>query len=202
MKYFSQSLAVKLSVIAAGLLAGVSSAQNLTGIPNFHTVNPQIFRGAQPTAAGFQQLAKLGIKTVLDLREAGSRSWEEKKIVEADGMRYVSVPMQGFRTPSADQIDKVLTIFNDSSAGPVFVHCRRGADRTGTVVACYRISHDGWENRRALEEARSLGMSWMQKALQSYVLQYKPGGRVAMTPSASPAINPAPAVTLTPAPAN
>jgi protein tyrosine/serine phosphatase len=205
MQYFSRTLAVKVSVLAAGLLAGVASAQDLTGVPNFHKVNPQIFRGAQPSAAGFQQLAKLGIKTVIDLREPGSRSLEEKKIVEAGGMRYVSVPMQGFHTPSADQIIKVLTIFNDSSAGPVFVHCRRGADRTGTVVACYRISHDRWENRRALEEARSLGMSWMQKALQSYVLQYKPGGIVAMAPEGSPAatpVPPTPAVTLAPIPAN
>jgi tyrosine-protein phosphatase SIW14 len=202
MQYFSRNLAAKVSVIAVGLLAGIASAQNLTGLPNFHKVNPQIFRGAQPTAEGFQQLAQLGVKTVLDLREAGSRSFEEKKIVEARGMRYVSVPMQGFHTPSADQIDKVLTLFNDSSAAPVFVHCRRGADRTGTVVACYRISHDGWENKRALEEARSLGMSWMQKSLQSYVLQYRPGGRVALSPSANPTPTPAPAVTLTPVPAN
>jgi protein-tyrosine phosphatase len=65
-------------------------------------------------------------------------------------------------------------MLEDSSTGPVFVHCRRGADRTGAVVACYRIEHDHWKNERALAEARSLGMRWFGKAIQSYVLNYQP----------------------------
>jgi protein-tyrosine phosphatase len=66
----------------------------------------------------------------------------------------------------------LLGLLNDAAAGPVFVHCRRGADRTGTVLACYRIAHDGWDNSKALSEARSLGMSWIERAMQSYVLHY------------------------------
>jgi protein tyrosine/serine phosphatase len=60
----------------------------------------------------------------------------------------------------------------DPADGPVFVHCRRGADRTGTVIACYRIAHDGWQNLKALDEARTFGMSWLERAMRSYVLHY------------------------------
>jgi hypothetical protein len=42
------------------------------------------------------------------------------------------------------------------------------------VIACYRIEHDGWKNDKALVEARSMGMSWFEKAIQSYVLKYQP----------------------------
>ena len=87
-------------------------------------------------------------------------------------MRYISVPMKGMSAPSPADVAKVLNILNDSAAGPVFVHCRRGADRTGTVLACYRIAHDGWENRKALAEAKSFGMSWVEVAMKSYVMNY------------------------------
>jgi len=194
MKYSSRLGLLVVSILAGGLLSGAASAQDLTGVPNFHSVNSRIYRGAQPTPQGFQELAKLGIKTVIDLREPGDRSTSEKKIVEATGMHYISVPMRGFHTPTPEQITKVLGLFGDTAAGPVFVHCRRGADRTGTVVACYRISHDGWENTRALAEARSLGMSMFQRAMQSYVLNYKSDRNVAVSAPAQPA-----ASTLTPA---
>ncbi len=159
-----------------------------SGVPNFHRVNEQLFRGAQPSEEGFRNLAKLGVKTIIDLREADDLSLREQKLVEAAGMRFVSIPMRGMHSPTDEQIVKVLGIFNDSSAGPVFVHCRRGADRTGAVVACYRISHDHWQNQKALTEARSLGMSWIQRAMQKYVLAYKPGATVQ---AAAPAIAPA-----------
>jgi tyrosine-protein phosphatase SIW14 len=185
------------TAFATGLLP-TASAQDLTGVPNFHNVNPQIYRGGQPSAEGFQRLAKLGVKTIIDLREPGDRSLAEKKIVEADGMRYISVPMRGFHTPTSEQIVKVLSLFNDNAAGPVFVHCRRGADRTGTVVACYRISHDGWENARALSEARSLGMSIFQRAMQTYVLHYQSSRNVAAAVTAQPTVTSAPALAVVP----
>ncbi|HLI84138.1 MAG TPA: tyrosine-protein phosphatase [Bryobacteraceae bacterium] len=177
-----------VSLLAA--LPGVSSAaaQDLSGLPNFHRVNAGLFRGGQPTREGLAQLRKLGVRTVVDLREAGQRSRTEEKIVESLGMHYVNVPMRGLHAPDPDQIAKVERIFRDSSAGPVFVHCRRGADRTGTVVAIYRIAHDGWDNARALSEARSLGMSRLEWGMQHYVRNYRSERKVeASAPVALPA---------------
>jgi protein-tyrosine phosphatase len=87
-------------------------------------------------------------------------------------MRYVSIPMKGMESPTDEQVSTALALMNDSAAGPVFVHCKRGADRTGAVVACYRIGHDHWDAAKSLSEARSLGMSWYQLALQRYVNNY------------------------------
>src|SRR5579871_387947 len=113
------------------------------GVPNFHQVDQHVYRGAQPLDAGWASLAKLGVKTVIDLREQGEHPWQaEQKAVEAAGMRYVSVPLRGMEAPPDHEITEVLTMLESSSDGPVFVHCRRGKDRTGTVIACYRIEHD------------------------------------------------------------
>ena len=128
----------------------------------------------------------MGVKTILDLRGPEHSEADERQIVESLGMRYVSVPMKGMHTPTEDQISRAIALMNDSAAWPVFVHCQRGADRTGAVVACYRIGHDRWENDKALSEARSFGMSWYQKALQHYVMGYEPS--VSVAGAAAPAV--------------
>jgi tyrosine-protein phosphatase SIW14 len=160
-------------------LGAAGWAADLSGVGNFHQINDHLYRGAQPTPEGFRQLAALGVRTIIDLRETGSRAEAEKRIVEADGMRYINIPFAGLGAPSDRQVSKVLSIFNDSAVGPVFVHCRRGADRTGTVVACYRVSNDHWKNDAALAEAKQDGMAWFEKAMQRYVLRYHPPTDVA-----------------------
>jgi uncharacterized protein (TIGR01244 family) len=180
--------------IAAALVIGIASipgfAQtNVAGVPNFHQINDHVYRGAQPTDLGFQSLAKLGVKTVIDLREVSDRSAQERNSVESAGMRYVSIPFHGMSAPSPADVAKVLALFGDASAGPVFVHCRRGADRTGTVVACYRISHDGWNNEQALHEAKQDGMSWTEMAMQHYVLHFHASVNTATTGVATVAAN-------------
>jgi protein tyrosine/serine phosphatase len=103
-------------------------------------------------------------------------------------MRYVSIPMHGLSTPKDDKVAAVEAVFNDPAAGPVFVHCKRGADRTGMVVAVYRISHDQWENKKALSEAKSYGMSIFERAIQHYVMDYKPVSTLAAA-GAEPAVS-------------
>jgi len=155
---------------AASRGSSLSGPAEIAGVPNFQKVNDSVYRGAQPTDQGFKALAGVGIKTIIDLREIGEHSQaDEEKAVKANGMRYVSVPMKGMSSPTAEQVSSVLALLNDDTAGPVFVHCRRGADRTGTVIACYRIAHDHWQNDKALSEARSYGMSWFERAMQHYV---------------------------------
>src|ERR1700758_5050741 len=86
------TLAICLS-LAAVLSAGASLP--LAGVENFYKVDDQVYRGAQPSAAGFASLAKLGVKTIIDLREIGEHSQAgEETIVKALGMQYVSIPLR------------------------------------------------------------------------------------------------------------
>jgi protein tyrosine phosphatase len=83
-------------------------------------------------------------------------------------------------SPTDEQIVSALKVMNDTSTGPVFVHCKRGADRTGTVIACYRISHDRWAVTKALDEASGYGMSWFQIAMRHYVESRGAGSQPAL----------------------
>lgn len=174
-------------LFAAGLPLIASSGSSVPGVGNFEKVNDLVYRGAQPTEEGFQNLAKLGIHTVLDLQEAGTaRAISEQREVKAAGMEYISVPMSGMQKPSNESVAKVLAILEGGNNGPVFVHCHRGADRTGGVIACYRIEHDHWTNQKALSEARSMGMSWYQLAIQHYVQNYTPKSSTSVASIAAP----------------
>lgn len=108
-------------IIPFGLAAAEPS-----GVPNFHQVNDRIYRGAQPTPEGFQALAKMGIKTIVDLRREAAQARGEQQVVEALGMKFLSVPMQ-MGAPTDEQISRVMQELN-SNAGPVFVHCHGGRD--------------------------------------------------------------------------
>ena len=142
-------------------------------IPNFHQVDEHVYRGGQPPTETWQSLAKLGIKTVIDLRREDEHSTAaEAREVAAAGMNYVNVPMKGVVAPTNEQIAKVLALLN--SPEPVFVHCKRGADRTGAVIACYRIARHHWQSRQALQEAKSLGMGSFQMGLKHYVGAFQP----------------------------
>ena len=164
------------------------AASPVQGIHNFYKVDEHVYRGAQPTDEGFQYLAKIGVKTVIDLRGAGEGRRDEKSIVTAAGMKYLNIPMTGLTPPTEAEITQILGILEDGTTGPVFVHCMRGADRTGAVIASYRIEHDGWDNARALKEAMANGMSFFQFPRQSFIRNFQARTIEAKTtPAAEPA---------------
>lgn len=176
--YFRRRAAIFSALVA--LTVGSAWASQDNNLPNFQKVNDHVYRGGQPTGTGFQKLAQLGVKTVVDLRDIGEHSQaDEQKAVTDLGMRYVNIPMHGMSTPQESQVAAALAVLDDTASGPVFVHCRRGADRTGGVIAVYRISHDQWENKKALNEAKSNGMSFFARGIQHYVLDYKPAVKLA-----------------------
>ncbi len=142
------------------------------GITNFHKVDDHLYRGAQPTADGWKTLAGLGVKTILDLRSRGPLEVNaEAQAVQAQGMRYVNVPLNGMGSPSSASMTKILRLLN--SPDPVFVHCHYGRDRTGTVVAVYRMTHYSWPNVRALQEAEQNGLHWYEMAMRRYILRFR-----------------------------
>ncbi|HEV2494980.1 MAG TPA: tyrosine-protein phosphatase [Terriglobia bacterium] len=193
---------VSLLVLSLPAFAGFP----IQGIRNFSQVDDHVYRGGQPTGEGFAYLAKLGVKTIIDLREHDGRSRAEEQVVTADGMKYMNVPMTGLTPPTEAQITEILTLLEDYTTGPVFVHCQRGADRTGTVIGAYRIDHDHWDNARALAEAKSLGMSFFQLPREHYLQTFQPrtieaktvaglaDTKVQRTVAAPAATTPAPAV--------
>ena len=168
------SLSNRLILSISLLVLPVFAAPSVPGIENFYQVDHSVYRGAEPTAEGFQYLSHLGVKVVLDLRRHDERAAAEERLVTAAGMRYINVPMTGMTPPTAAQITTILGLLENPASGPVFVHCKRGADRTGAVIAAYRIDHQRWDNAQALAEAMTNGMSKFQLRRQNYIRTFQP----------------------------
>ena len=174
-------------ITAAALVAGLGvvpvavAADTPPNIPieRFQRVDELLYRGAQPTEAGFRALRELGIRTVVNLRMPDdARKTNEQQIVEKLGMRYVHVPVEDgnfftrSRTIPEIAIREFFAVLEQQESGPVFVHCHRGADRTGALVAFYRIARQGWDSQRALNEAREIGMRSWYRGLQDQIAQF------------------------------
>lgn len=114
-------------------------SQAARGLPNFGQVTKTLYRGAQPTPAGFAALQRTGVGIVVNFRN-DDEARREKREVEALGMKYVAIPWSGRQKPSTAQIVQFLDLVRNNPQATIFVHCKRGADRTGTMVAAYRIA--------------------------------------------------------------
>lgn len=164
-------------VIAFLLMPTVASARSdreFRELPNFHRVGERLYRGAQPRDGGIKRLAELGINTIINLRGPDERIEEERAEALSLGMKYFSIPFPSFSRPSPELVDKVLQIILAPDSGRVFVHCKQGADRTGTIIACYRILSDGWALKAALDEARRFGLKWMQFGMKDFIRDFAP----------------------------
>ncbi|HYN84695.1 MAG TPA: sulfur transferase domain-containing protein [Pyrinomonadaceae bacterium] len=135
-------------------------------------MSERLFRGAQPRAGGIRRLAELGIDTVVNLRGAGARTRSDEAEARALGLNYFNVPLPMWGRPDDARVRRVVEIIAAPESGRVFVHCKDGVDRTGTVVALYRIGREGWATGDALAEAERRGMRRIQYWMRDYVEDY------------------------------
>ncbi len=119
----------------------------LEGVPNLHKVSETLYRSGQPTAQGMTQLERLGIKTVINLREFNS-DHEELRGTKLVG---IAIPMTAWH-PEDEDVVRFLRVVLHEAHTPILVHCQHGSDRTGTMVALYRIVVQGWTRDAALKE--------------------------------------------------
>lgn len=126
-------------------------------IPNLHVVCPGIIRGGQPSTEGLRRLKAAGVRTVINLRNEEVPVIREGSVVGALRMRYLTIPLNVFDQPSEAAIDQFLAAVKNPENQPLFIHCQYGQDRTGTMVAIYRLNAQGWTAAEAFEEMVALG---------------------------------------------
>ena len=126
------------------------------GLPNLHRVNSSLYRSAQPSKEGFVFLgteaslanADLPIKTVISLRAFND---DAPLVPASSGLRLEQIRFKTWH-PEDEDVVKFLRIATTPALQPVLVHCQHGSDRTGTMVAIYRIAFEGWTKAQATDE--------------------------------------------------
>jgi protein tyrosine/serine phosphatase len=126
-----------LGVLLAFMGASVrpQTESQYRNLPNFHQVNAQLYRGGQPQADGLAHLKQMGVKTIINLRQPDAHTQAEEREAHALGLNYYNEPLPGLSRPDDATVARVLNLINDPQLQPVFIHCKRGADRTGTIIA-------------------------------------------------------------------
>ncbi len=164
-------------------------------LTNFHEVTETLYRGGRPTSSDqIQFLAQSGFKAVINLQGGDIKNkyigfavpWfvkgesvqeisAEGSLVFANGMEYVSLPLSSLRPVTREEaksIAKALKIMSDPAKQPVFIHCAHGRDRTGLVVALYRMVYQNWSLKDAHDEMISKGHDGIHMALTFSMDQY------------------------------
>lgn len=126
------------------------------GLPNLHRVNSTLYRSAQPSQEGFVRLGSpvslanpdRPIRTVVSLRAFN----DDAPLVSASSrLRLEQIRFKTWH-PEDEDVVKFLRIATTPTLQPVLVHCLHGSDRTGTMVAIYRIAYEGWTKAQAIDE--------------------------------------------------
>ncbi len=141
-------------------------------IKNFGQMDERFFRGGQPKEQEYQELAALGIKTIIDLRDDPKDY--EKTNAEALGMRYVNIAMSDKDYPPAAKIQEFLKLVDDPATGKFYVHCAGGRHRTGVIGAVYRFNHYGWDFDQVYAEMKKYDFytRWGHGNMKKFVEDY------------------------------
>lgn len=175
--YVFTLFAVFAFVLAFSITAFAQDTTSSVKIKNFGQMDDRFYRGAQPEKEDYKQLAAIGIKTVIDLREDPTEY--EKRESEAVGMRYVNLPMSDKDYPPAATIAQFLKLVDDPATGKFFVHCAGGRHRTGVMGAVYRFNHYNWTYDQVYAEMKKYdfytrwGHGEMKKFVEDYAVSFQ-----------------------------
>jgi len=144
-----QSIAKDSAVAASTRPAEWAVPLEIKGLPNLHRVTPMLYRSAQPDKNSGDAIARLGIKTVLSFRKRD----KDEPLHNTPGVSFKRYPLYTWDIEEED-ILAVLRILNDPANQPILVHCTHGADRTGLMMASYRMIVQGWSKETAIAEMK------------------------------------------------
>jgi tyrosine-protein phosphatase SIW14 len=155
---------------------GATIAQGTTvRIDNFGRIDARYYRGSQPKGRDYNDLAAIGVKTIINLTSDDAQP-NEKALAEQAGMTYVQIPMTMHRAPTQLQLAEFFRVVDDPARQPVFVHCVGGKHRTGVMTAAYRMAEDHWSADQAFKEMKDyhFGFDFLHQEFKDFVLGYHP----------------------------
>ena len=151
---------------------------------NFMMVSPAVLRGSQPDEDALLLLQKAGVKLIVNLRHhsknspkpASSYSFfrrhsdddeidEEQELCDRIGLKFLNISLDGVNAPGFEDIDRFVSLFADESNLPMYVHCLHGRERTGFMLAAYRVKVQNWTVDEAYKEMLQQGFDPLRTVL-------------------------------------
>ena len=125
---------------------------------NLHRVDEKLYRSEQLTTDDKANIEQLGIKTIINLRYFDR---DDNDVLFVGGqVNLLNYPILTMRTKPSDIAKVLYTVRQEQPKGAVLVHCYHGADRTGIVMAMYRVVYQGWTIDDAKQEMQLGGYGY------------------------------------------
>lgn len=123
-------------------------AQPMLGseLGNFYRLNDEVYRSKQPDDEAMAVLESMGIRSILNLRQFHS----DEDDARGTRLTLYRVPVNAGEIDNDFMLEALRTIA--VAEKPILIHCWHGSDRTGVVVAMYRMVFQGWSRERAIDE--------------------------------------------------
>lgn len=150
--------------LETGPYALASPREDIPGLTNFAPVSRNLYRAAAASRTGFVQLKAMGVRTIVDLREAHS----DLPDLQGLGLKYAHIPLNPARLRDEEAAD-FLHVVRDPDYQPLLVHCTAGSDRTGVMVAVYRVMEQDWPVDQAAQELPRFGFHQVWVPLLKYL---------------------------------
>lgn len=131
-------------------------AQVIDPVTNLYQVDQRLYRSQQPKPSDISSLQRLHIGTIINLRPHQT----DQDLSALAPLRLIHVPMRTWAISNAEIAEALIQINHHSQDGGVLVHCQQGADRTGLVIAMYRIIYQQWSIKAAQNEMKHGGFGF------------------------------------------
>jgi protein tyrosine/serine phosphatase len=145
--FLSPLLGCAQSTVGSDRPTSWATPMQVEGFAHIYKITDHLYRSEEPTAEGMKNLERIGIKTIIDLSAVGSDSDE----IKGTGLHVEKVSVKAWHIEDEDVV-RVLRIIRKRETGPFLVHCWRGGDRVGVMVAMFRIVEQGWTKEEAIRE--------------------------------------------------
>ena len=173
---FVQAFFLSFTLLCAGTAPPAASPATahpcetcLPGVTNFAKLDEALWRGGQPTAEGFKELEKAGVRTIVSFRH----DHDDLPLLKGTKLRYLRIPSRAWHGRETN-IVTFLKVMEDPANWPVFIHCAQGRDRTGYNAATYRIVVQGWKPDDALREMHAFQFNRVWVANPAFVRRIEP----------------------------
>ena len=215
MTKFCLSLFAAIALASPSLFAKSAIDLATSNIPRFRIVSDGIFAGGNPTSKavgdhGKDAIIALKIRGVISLqggdidgtlkgkfsewRQKGENPKaiaDEEAYFKARGLSWTNYPLNSHAPIDPQEDRDIMAALQQMAAAtaaePIFLHCEHGADRTGLLVALYRVYYQGVLPETAYQEWLDNGHSWLARVFTHFLDDYffaKTGWSPLVTPTA------------------
>jgi protein tyrosine/serine phosphatase len=136
---------------------------SVNGMHNLYKIDSLVYRSEQPHHKEMKELQSMGISTVLNLRHKRNDNWKGRKTK----LKLEHIPINTWKV-SYDELVNATGILVRAKE-PILVHCWHGSDRTGAIIACYRIVKFNWTKEEAIKELVNGGYGFHKNTFQNIV---------------------------------